>query len=205
VLDGDVLARSFACVACLAVAACSAARIQVAGAVPVHARPAFSIVLDPRTIASATIPAHHGFPQVTLLDVPAMLAATLGAPQPAAPLVVRLAVTAIDFDASSAGDVRLAHASGAWVQLAHGGGEIRGPSAPPMPHYARIVFAAELVRDDLALAHINGSVSGSVRVGSSERDVREALGSALDQLISVLDRSLIAPRTAATTSRCRCS
>ena len=43
------------------------------------------------------------------------------------------------------------------------------------------------------------TVSGKKRVGKSDREMHEALGSAIDQLVAALERALVAPHTALST------
>src|SRR5207249_4610219 len=112
--------------------------------------------------------------------------------------LIRLAIRAIDFDATSPGDAQLARNDGACVLLAHGTGpDTHGIGLRHSSYYARITFAAELVEHSVVVARVGGTVSGTIRAGHSEREIQDALASAVDQLVAVLNRALIAPRTAA--------
>lgn len=176
--------------------ACGVHRVQVSGPMPLRARPTYAIEIDPRTIRSATIRSHGGLPDVVIPDVPEMLRATLGAAPTDSALVVRVQVSSIDVESTEAGEEVLAAALGAEIVRTHGTAGTPKTATPRTPHYVRIKFVGELRRGDAPVGRVRGTVSGDVRVGASEETIREAIGSAIDKLLVVLERALVAQHTA---------
>lgn len=176
------------------VSGCAAHPITITGALAIERGPATPVVLDPRTPASITIPAKSGAPEVVVPDLPALLSPVFG--HSTAETRVVLTIVSIDLDGREPGDEHLAFADGVVVQLAHGHGpELRGMRVNA-PRYVRISFEAVLRRGDTAIAHVRGTVTGTKQLEHSDDVVRTAIASAVDKLLEVLDRTLIAPRTA---------
>jgi len=176
--------------------ACGVHRVQVSAPVPVRTRLPVAVTLDPATIGSATIPSRHGLPEVIISDVPALFRASLGGEHGDADSTLRLAILAIDFESKDPGDVHLARAGGASIVLVHGTPGTPKTATPSTPRYVRIKFAAEVLRQGARVTGVSGTVSGTERIRSSEEDVQRALGSAIEQLVAVLERNLLTPQTA---------
>src|SRR5438552_17753639 len=115
--------HSWFVIACSIVAgACAAQAIHLSGPLPVHARATFAVSVRETTVPQITITAHHGLPEIIIADVPTLIAAALSNEKSDERDLIRLAIRAIDFDATSPGDAQLARNDGASVLLAHGTG-----------------------------------------------------------------------------------
>ena len=177
---------------------CGAHRVQISGAAPLRARPAYAVEIGPQTIRSTTIAGQGAVPDVVVPDVAALLRATLGPAMPGAQTVVRLTVSSIDFEATTPGDELLASAHGAAIFRTHGPGALPGAPTVRVPRFVRIKFIAELWRANESLGRVSGAVSGDVRVLASEESARAAIGSAIDRLLGVVERVLVRQHIART-------
>lgn len=177
---------------------CGTQHVTVTGPVLIDHRLPLNIFVDSSVPSTFRVPGHGSLPEVTLDRFPALLSRSLANGESAGGTLA-LSITALDFEGTQPADVRLA-LDDTVVSLAHGGSPDAHNVHVAPARYVRIAFRAELMRGGIVIGRTGGTVTGSKRVGTSENSIRGALGSALGELARVLDRELLARRTASLTA-----